>query len=111
MRKNHIAGGLIVFSLGLFLVYLNTPFVVQFIKGLLQPLFILVGAVAGIAAVLGDRTLRNINLGVAVVFLFVGLYGLYDEYYTVVDFFHGLYPPLFIVAGLLSVIHGIKKLA
>ena len=84
MRKNHIAGGLIVFSLGLFLVYLNTPFVVQFIKGLLQPLFILVGAVAGIAAVLGDRTLRNINLGVAVVFLFVGLYGLYDEYYTVV---------------------------
>jgi uncharacterized membrane protein YccC len=111
MRKNHIIGGLIVFSLGLFLVYLNIPFVVQFFKGMLQPLFILIGATAGIAAFLGNRKMRNFNLGVAVVFLFVGLYGLYDEYYTVVDFFHGLFPPLFTVAGLLSVIHGIRKLA
>jgi len=111
MRKSHIIGGLIVFSLGLFLVYLNIPFVVQFFKGLLQPIFILIGATAGAAAILGNRKLRNINLGVALVFLFVGLYGLYDEYYTVVDFFHGLFPPLFIVGGLLSVIHGIRKLA
>lgn len=111
MRKNHIIGGLVVFSLGLFLIYMNIPFVVQFIKGLLQPLFILIGATAGAAAILGNRKLRSFNLGVAAVFLFVGIYGLYDEYYTVVDFFHGLFPPLFIVSGLLAVIHGIRKLA
>lgn len=111
MRKNHIIGGLLVFSLGLFLIYLNIALVVQFFKGLLQPLFILIGATAGAAAFLSNRKFRNINLGIAVVFLGIGLYGLYDEYYTVADFFHGLFPPLFIVGGLLSVIHGIRKLA
>jgi hypothetical protein len=111
MRTNHIIGGLIVFSLGLFLVYMNIPYVVQFIKGFLQPLFILIGLVAGAAAFLGNRKLRNLNMGIALVFLFVGLYGLYDEYYTVVDFFHGMFPPLFIVGGLVSVVHGIRKVA
>ena len=111
VRKNHIIGGLIVFGLGLFLLYLNIPFAVQFFKGMLQPLFILIGLMAGIAAPLGNRKMRNFNLGVAVVFLFIGFYGLYDEYFTVVDFFHGLFPPVFIVGGLLAVIYGIKKLA
>lgn len=100
-----------VFSLGLFLVYMNIAFVVQFFKGLLQPVFILIGATAAAAAFLSNPKFRNINLVVAVVFLGIGLYGLYDEYYTVVDFLHGLFPPLFIVGGLVCVIYGIKKLA
>lgn len=110
MRKNHIIGGLIVFSVGLFLIYLNIPFVVQFFKGILQPLFILIGAVAAAAAFLNSHKLRNINFCVAAAFLFIGLYGLYDEYYTVVDFFYGLYPPLFIISGMISVFHGIRKM-
>jgi hypothetical protein len=111
MRKDHIIGGLMVFSLGLFLVYLNTVFVVQFIKGLIQPLFILLGATAAAATFFSNRKFRTINLGLAVVFLGIGLYGLYDEYYTVIDFFHGLFPLLFIIGGLISVIHGLRKLS
>ena len=110
MRKNHIIGGLIVFALGLFLLYLFSPYVVELIKGAIQPALILIGLIALAAAILGDNDFKKINFIVAAVFLLLGLYGLYDEYYAVMDFFYGLLPPLLIVVGLVSVFHGIKKL-
>ncbi len=110
MRKNHVIGGLIVFGLGLFLVYLYSPYIVEFIKGALQPILILFGLVALAAGIFGNKTFMKMNFIVAAVFLFLGLYGLYDEYYAVADFFSGVIPPLLIVVGLVSVVHGIRKL-
>ncbi len=110
MRKNHIIGGLIVFGLGLFLVYLYSPYIVEFIKGAVQPALVLFGLVALAAGIFGSKTFKKINFIVAAIFLFIGLYGLYDEYYAVVDFFNGILPPLLIVLGLVSVVHGIRNL-
>ncbi|NVM23462.1 MAG: hypothetical protein HWN68_16985 [Desulfobacterales bacterium] len=110
MRKNHIIGGLIVFGFGLFLFYLYSPYIVEFMKGVLQPILILIGLVALAAGIFGKKTFKKVNFIVAAIFLFLGLYGLYDEYYAVVDFFNGLIPPLLIVLGLVSVVHGIRRL-
>ena len=110
MRKNHIIGGLIIFSVGLFLLYYFSPYVVEVIKGALQPVLIGIGLIAMAAAALGNKEYKKMNLIVTVIFLVLGLYGLYDEYYAVMDFFFGLMPPLLVVAGLVSVVHGIKKL-
>jgi hypothetical protein len=111
MRKNHIIGGLIVFGAGLFLLYLYSPYVGELIKGAIQPMLIVIGLVAMAAAILGDEGFKKPNFAVAAIFLFLGLYGLYEEYYAVMDFFNGLFPPLFIVVGLVCILHGIKKLA
>lgn len=110
MRRNHVIGGLLVFSVGLFMLYLFNPYVVEMIKGALQPALIAVGLMAVAAAALGNREFKKMNLIVAVIFLLLGLYGIYDEYYAVLDFFYGMSPPLLVVAGLVSVVHGIKKL-
>ncbi len=108
MRKNHVIGGLIVFGSGLFMFLFFSAYVVELIKGAMQPVLILIGLVAAAAAILGNKDFKKMNLIVAAIFLFLGLYGLYDEYYAVMDFFSGLLPPLLIVAGLVSVFHGIK---
>jgi uncharacterized membrane protein len=110
MRKNHIIGGVIVYGVGIFLVYLYRPYVIEFVKGAIQPIFILISLVAMAATIFGNRKLRKINLTVFIVFLFLGLYGFYDEYYAVVDFFNGLLPPLLVATGLIAVVQGIKKL-
>lgn len=110
MRKNHIIGGVIVYGVGLFLVYLYRPYVIEFVKGAIQPVLVLFGLVAMGACIFGNKDFRKFNLIVSIVLLFMGLYGLYDEYYAVVDFFNGLLPVLLVVAGLLAVVHGIKKL-
>ena len=110
MRKNHIIGGLIGFGLGVFLLYLYSPYVVEFIKGAFQPILILIGLLAMAAGIFGNKNFRKVNFIVAAIFLFLGLYGFYDEYYAVADLLNGLMPPLLIVVGLVSVVHGIKKL-
>lgn len=110
MRKNHVIGGLILFSVGLFLLYLYSPYVVEVLKGALQPAMIALGLMAMAGAIVGDKKFKRMNLIVAVIFLLLGLYGLYDEYYAVMDFFEGMLPPLLVVAGLVSIFHGIKKL-
>ena len=110
MRRNHVIGGLILFSVGLFLLYLNSPYVVEVFKGALQPALIAVGLLAMAGAILGNKKFKRMNLIVAVICLLLGLYGLYDEYYAVMDFLEGMMPPLLVVAGLVSIFHGIKKL-
>lgn len=37
-------------------------------------------------------------------------FGLYDEYYAVIDFFHGFIPLLLFVTGIIAVVYGIKEL-
>ena len=110
MRRNHVIGGLILFSVGLFLLYLFSPYVVELFKGALQPALIAIGLTALAGAILWNKEFKRMNLIVAVIFLLLGLYGLYDEYYAVMDFFSGMMPPLLVVAGLFCVFHGIKKL-
>ncbi len=110
MRKNHIIGGLIVFGAGLFLLYLYSAYVGELIKGAIQPMLIVIGLVAMAAAILGDGGFKKTNFVVAAIFLFLGLYGLYEEYYAVMDFFNGLFPPLLIGVGIVSIFHGIKTL-
>lgn len=111
MRKNHIIGGSGVFALGLLLLYFFGPYTIEFLKGALQPVLILIGLVAAAAVFMGNEEFRKVNIFVAVIFLFLGFYGLYDEYYAVIDLICGIFPPLFIAIGLVAVIHGIGKLS
>ncbi|MBF0495945.1 MAG: hypothetical protein HQK58_05130 [Deltaproteobacteria bacterium] len=108
MRKNHVIGGLITFGLGLFLAYLYNLQVVEVIKGAAQPILIIIGLLALAAAIFGDSRFNKINYALAAVFLCVGLYGVYDEYYATLDFLSGFFPPALILVGLVGVAHGIK---
>ncbi|MBF0234328.1 MAG: hypothetical protein HQK65_15010 [Desulfamplus sp.] len=110
MRKAHIIGGLIVFGTGLFLAYLNSAMVVEFIKGAIQPITIILGFVALASALLGKKIYRTINSVLAGLFLVVGFYGMYDEYYAVLDFFYGFFPIFLVGAGSISLVYGIMKL-
>ena len=110
MRKGHIIGGLVVFGIGLFLLYLNSAVVAEFMKGIVQPTLILLGLLCLAAAIFGRNDFKKINAVAAVIFLVIGLYGLYDEYYAVLDFFSGFIPIFLIVGGMISLVCGIKKL-
>ena len=109
MRKEHIIGGLITFSIGLFLAYMNNIYVVEFIKGSVQPLFIILGLFALAAAIFNHNEFRKINYGIAGVLLSVGLYGLYDEYYAVMDLIYGIFPIFLFIGGLIAVVTGIRS--
>jgi hypothetical protein len=110
MRVKHIIGGLVVFSVGLFLCYLNSALVVEFIKGALQPILILVAIWAAAGSMFGNTRLKTVTGIIAALCFLIGIYGLYDEYYTVLDFFTGLLPLLLILGGVVSVTYGIKML-
>lgn len=110
MRKGHIIGGLIVFGIGLFLLYLNSAVVAEFIKGIMQPILILLGLLCLTAAIFAENEFKKINAAAAVIFLVIGLFGLYDEYYAVLDFFSGFIPVFLIVCGMISLVYGFKKL-
>jgi len=110
MRKAHIIGGLIVFGSGLFLAYMNSPMVVEFIKGAIQPITIIIGLVALASALLGKKNYRTINSILAGACLVIGFYGLYDEYYAVLDFFYGFLPLFLLCAGSVSLVYGIMKM-
>ncbi len=113
MRKGHIIAGLSIFSVGLFFVYMNSVLVVTLIKGVVQPIFILIGLALLAAAIFAKKEYRVVNSILAGIFLLIGLYGLFaggDEYYATLDFFNGFLPILLIGAGAASLIHGIKEL-
>jgi hypothetical protein len=110
MRLAHIIGGQIIFGLGLFLVYLNSAVVVEVFKGAIQPVIILLGLLAFAAAVFGKKEFRKINAAIAGVLIVLGIFGLYDEYYAVVDFLHGFIPLFLFATGIVAVISGIKQL-
>ncbi|MBF0202528.1 MAG: hypothetical protein HQK66_14720 [Desulfamplus sp.] len=110
MRKAHIISGLFIFSTGLFLAYLNSAMVVEFIKGAIQPVTIILGFVALASALLGKKAFRTINSILAGLLLVIGFYGLYDEYYAVLDFFYGFIPIFLVTAGSISLVYGIVKM-
>ncbi len=110
MRPKHLVTGLFVFGVGLFFMLKNTLYVVEFIKGGAQPLFVVLGLVAACAAIINsNKTQRIVNLCVAIILLLIGCYGVYDEFYATKDFISGLLPPLLILTGLVALIHGILK--
>jgi len=110
MRKAHIISGLIVFGTGLFLAYFYSAMVVEFIKGAIQPVIILLGFISLASAFLGKKKFRTINSIIAGLLLAVGFYGLYDEYYAVLDFFYGFLPIFLVGAGIVSLTYGVMKL-
>ena len=111
MRPKHIIGGLVVFALGLYLLLENILYSVEFIKGAAQPFLILIGLGAGATAIFrGGQTNRTANIIIAIICLLLGGYGIYDEYYATMDFFHGLFPPVLIAAGIICLVHGISGL-
>ncbi|SLM32723.1 Magnetosome protein MamI. Homology with gene DMR_41140 of RS-1 [Desulfamplus magnetovallimortis] len=110
IRKAHVIGGVVVFSTGLFLAYLNSAMVVEFIKGIIQPITILLGLTALMSALLGKKKYRTINSIVAGLLLVIGAYGIYDEYYAVLDFFYGFLPLFLVSSGVISVTYGITRL-
>jgi len=110
MRYKHIVGGLLLFGVGLFHAYMWSPLVVECFKGAVQPITIAIGLLA-LLCVLFDKTRhKKTNLVVAVVFLAVGGYGLYDEYIAVKDFIFGAGPIALVIFGLMAVAHGVKNL-
>ncbi len=109
MRWNHIIGGQIIFGLGLFSIYCYSPQVVEVFKGAIQPLIIALGLTALAAAFFGKQSARKFNAPAAGLFLALGGYGLYDEYYAVLDFFNGFIPLLLLVIGVVAVVCGIRK--
>ena len=111
MRKNHIIGGLIVFGSGLFLLYLNSAIVANFMKGLAQPIFLLLGALFLAAALFGKKEFKKIHAAAGAILTVIGLYGLYDEWYSTLDFITGVSPIILIVAGVISLVYGIRKVS
>lgn len=110
MRKGHFVGGLVTFLIGLVLTFLYRAHVMEWLKGAIQPIFILIGLTALSSVIFGRTSLKKTNLVLGVVFLVVGLYGFYEEYHTVKDFISGLMPPFLIIVGLISLAYGIRKL-
>ena len=110
MRLAHIIGGQIIFGLGRFLLYLNSAVAVVVFKGAIQPIIILLGLVAFAAAIFGKKDFRKINAAIAGVLTVLGIFGLYDEYYAVIDFLHGFIPLFLFTTGIIAVISGIKQL-
>ena len=111
IKPKHIAVGLISFAVGLFLLFQNILYCVNFIKGGGQPVLIIVGLAAAFAAIFpSNKTYRTFNVILALIGLGVGAYGTYDEYYATMDFLNGIFPPLLVAVGLIALAHGIAGL-
>jgi len=109
MRPVHIIGGAIAFGLGLIGVYDEHFVVVEFLKGLLQPLTAVIGLVAVIAGMARLRpSVGHIVFGLMM--LCLAIYGFYDEYYAVLDFFKGATPLVMVGLGSIAVVSGVNRL-
>lgn len=111
MRWNHLLAGLTLFGVGLFLAYLNSPLVVQCIKGAVQPAALLLGSLAGLSVLFRRTRLIKTNTVAAIVLLFIGCYGVYDEYLATKDFFLGAGPLALAGFGLVAIGHGLRRQA
>ncbi len=113
MRAAHIIAGTAAFGLGLAGIYDEYFVVIEFIKGLMQPATAAIGLVAVIAGMShrkrnGWPTTSQIVFGLAM--LALAVYGFYDEFFAVMDFFKGSVPLLMIGGGLIAVWSGISRL-
>jgi MHS family proline/betaine transporter-like MFS transporter len=108
MRRRHIIGGLIIFCTGLLLLYRNSAVVLEVFKGSVQTILLLLGFAVLVVAVFGKKHLRTINYAASGALLGIVIYGLYDEYYAVIDFLSGVVPLLLIITGMVCIAHGFK---
>ncbi|MBF0360266.1 MAG: hypothetical protein HQK49_04605 [Oligoflexia bacterium] len=109
-RKFHLVFGLALLFLGLYGVYDEIFNVVDLIKGAIQPVTIFAGGFLLFLGMQHDGKMKNLFLGGGAATLVIGLYGLYDEWYTFIDMVMGILPLFCILAGGLSLIAGIKRL-
>jgi UDP-N-acetylmuramyl pentapeptide phosphotransferase/UDP-N-acetylglucosamine-1-phosphate transferase len=116
MRTRHIIAGTVALGLGLAGIYDEYFVVVEFLKGIAQPLTALVGIIAVISGISRrkgpDRRLGSgtIHIVFGLVLLGVAVYGFYDEYYAVMDFLKGSLPIVLIGVGTVAVFSGINRL-
>jgi len=111
LKPKHVVVGLTIFGLGLFLTFFYILYVVEFLKGIAQPILIVIGLTALAAAIFNSpKSMRNVNMVVGVIFTAIGCYGVYDEHYATMDFLRGLLPIFLIVGGLTVLIYGINKI-
>ena len=109
MRKVYLIGGTLALGLGIFGIYDEYFTVIEFIKGVMQPIFIIAGLIAILAGLLTSKPkMGHVVLGV--VFLGLGIYGFFDEYYATLDFFKGSVPLIMLFIGMVSVVAGVKKI-
>ncbi len=109
MRGWHVLGGAVALGLGIYGVYDEYFTVVEFLKGSLQPIL----AFAGLVAILSGLLSYKPKVGHVVsglVLLGLGVYGFFDEYFAVLDFFKGSVPLVLLLAGMVSVVAGVKHL-
>jgi UDP-N-acetylmuramyl pentapeptide phosphotransferase/UDP-N-acetylglucosamine-1-phosphate transferase len=105
----HLLIGIVALGIGVFGIYDEYFTVVEFIKGFLQPLFALIGFIAILAGLLSTKP-KTGHIIFGLLFLGVGIYGFFDEYYAVLDFFKGSVPLAMLVIGMVSVASGVKQL-
>ena len=104
-----VLGSAVALGLGVFGIYDEYFVFIEFLKGAIQPIAILAGLVA-IMAGLFARKLRMGHVIVGVLLLAVGIYGSFDEYFATIDFLKGVVPPVLLVAGVVCVVTGVKRL-
>ena len=107
IRLPHIIGGIAVFSLGIFLFFMNSAVVIETLKGSTPLLFIVLGLTAFVAVFTGNKDFKWFNGFLGAILTFLGLYGLYDAYYAVLDFLRGFYPLLFLVIGFIAAVSSV----
>jgi len=109
MRAGHIAGGAVALGLGLYGIYDEYFVTVEFLKGALQPMLALGGLIAILAGLLNFKP-RATHVGLGLLLLGIGIYGFYDEYFAVLDFFKGAVPLALLGVGMVSVVAGVRQL-
>ncbi len=109
MQIWHLICGAAALGLGMYGVYDEYFVVMEFVKGFLQPFIAVVGLVAILAGLLSYQPKKG-HVIFGLVLLGVGIYGFFDEYFAVLDFFKGAVPPALLFAGMVSVVSGVKHL-
>lgn len=109
MRVGHLAVGAAALGLGLYGLYDEYFVTVEFIKGALQPMLAMVGLIAILAGLLNYKP-RMAHVVLGLVLLGIGIYGFYDEYFAVLDFFKGAVPLALLGIGMVSVVAGVRQL-
>ncbi|MBF0106077.1 MAG: hypothetical protein HQM16_12210 [Deltaproteobacteria bacterium] len=108
-RKFHLVFGIIMLALGLYGIYDESMNTVDCLIGIIQPLMVVAGLVVIFVGIYKSEHKKPL-VAIGVALFIVGLYGLYDEWYTIVDFVLGLYPPLIIIGGAFALVVGVRKL-
>ncbi len=109
MRSPLLFGGVIALGLGVFGIYDEYFTVIEFIKGVMQPIFVFGGLTAILSGLLTSK-LKIVHVVLGVVSLGLGIYGFFDEYYATLDFFKGSVPLAMLFVGMVSVVAGVKKI-